>query len=529
MGDIMFDYLFKNAKIVDGTGAKAYRADLGVKDGLIAAIAPCLSETSCDKEHTLNADGKCLTPGFIDIHRHGDAAVFRENYGELEIRQGLTTVVNGNCGLSVVPREGKWRSEIETFLIPVTGEIPESAPAGSLTEYQKAAKATNAPLKLEMLIGNGTISASVAGYGDGKLSDEEIRQCHVKMEESLRDGARGVSLGLGYAPECHYDTETMTRLLEPMKGAGVPLITHIRGEGDSLDKALREVIGIAAALRVPLHVSHLKSMGARNWGKGMDGALRILDEGREAGNEVSCDFYPYRGGSTQLIHVFPTTFLADGIPGFIEFLKDPAKRREITAELRKPSDAFENIVELVGWENIRMTTLMNEKNQKYCGMSVTEIAEKRGQDPFDCVYDMLIEENCEISMIDYYASEEDILKAMKYPYSNIISDSIYPTKGILHPRLYGTFPRVIEKYVKKVGALSLEEAVHKMTLAPARVVGLKDRGAVKEGMAADLLLFDPDKIHTGADFANPTVLAEGFDVIMVDGQIRVRNDIMLKQ
>lgn len=527
----MFDLLIKNGVIVDGSGRQAFPGSVGILGGKITAVIPEKEDSlkGVRAERVIDVKGKYVTPGFIDIHRHADAAVFREGFGELELRQGLTTIVNGNCGLSVVPCPKERRQEILGFLAPIVGNMPAGVPLHSFRSYINAVKEQKLPLNVGMLIGNGTVRAAAAGYRSGSLTDGEMRQVHRYLEAALSDGALGVSLGIVYAPEYNYSTEEFKKVLEPMRNSGVQLFTHIRGEGDNFHASLREVVEIARYLEVPLHVSHLKCVGQRNWGHGIAKALDILDEARESGLAVSCDVYPYTAGSTQLIQILPPAYLEGGVPGILKRLTDPAMREKLTDILQKPGVDFENLVNLVGWENIRMTTLNREHNREYSGKSVAEIARLKGMDPYACAYDMLVEENCEISMVDFIASEDDVRKVMRYPYSNIISDSVYPAGGIPHPRLYGTFPRVLEKYVKEEKVLDLETAVKKMTSVPAAVCKLTTKGLIREGMDADLVVFDLERIHTGADYDQPKKPGEGFSYVFVNGEPAVVRDQIQKQ
>lgn len=515
----VFDYVIKNGKIIDGSGVPAFAADIAIEKGKIAAIAERIDPER--GSYVIDAQGRVVTPGFIDTHRHADAAIFRPGFGEAEIRQGITTIVNGNCGQSMVPCPPERKEEIQEFVKPVLGEIPERAAFSTFREYRTAVQEEHLPLHVETLIGNGTASAAVRGYGGVPTKEEKIA-IRKELEKALSDGACGVSIGLGYSPECLYDTKTMIELLRPLCGSNKPLTTHIRGEGDSVLKAIREVVEIARTLDVKLEVNHLKCIGKRNWGSGMKEALAIMDRARADGVKVACDVYPYIAGSTQLMILMPNCFKKDGTEGFLQNLRNPEFRKSVTRELTTPSDAFENIVELVGWEHIRMSTLSKRENKKYEGLRVTEIAKLRGQDPFDCAYDMLIEENGTIAMTDEYASEEDVEYALKHPMSSIISDAIYPS-GILHPRVYGTYPRVIEEYVRNRGLMSLEEAVRKMTYLPARIMNFETKGLLRRGYDADLLVFDPARIHTGATFERPDVLAEGIEWSFVSGKAVIEN------
>ncbi len=517
----MYDYILRNGTILIGDGSEPFKGDLAIKDGKIKKISKRINKAS---RHTIDACGKFVTPGFIDIHRHADVNVFLPTFGELEARQGLTTIVNGNCGLSVVPCPIEHKKEIFDFLLPVIGRVPENLTFEDFPSYIEAIEKQPLPINVGMLIGNGTIRASVKGYETGKLSKEEQKRVKAYLESSLKAGALGVSLGIVYAPEYNYRLEDFIEILEPMTDFQLPLVTHIRGEGDTIEESLHEVIDIAKSLNVPLHISHLKIIGKRNWGKGAEKALDIIEKARENGLTISCDLYPYTAGSTQLIQILPPEYLEGGFERIVARLKIREERDALTRILREPSDHFENLVSLAGWNNIYATTMHREENVPYIGKSIEEIAALQQKDPYECAYDLLIEENCEISMVDYIASEDDIRRILKYPYTSIISDTVYPEGGIPHPRMYGTYPRILEKYVREDKVLTIEEAIYKMTGLPAKVYHLEHKGLLKEGMDADIAVFDLNRLSTKATYQDPKQMPTGFSYVFVNGEIVVEAD-----
>ena len=245
----MLDYLLKNGTVIDGTGRAGVRADVAIQDGKIAGIGRF---DAAQARVCIDAAGKAVTPGFLDIHRHADAAAFRPDFGRAELRQGLTTIVNGNCGLSVAPRGETYCAEIAQYLAPVTGALPQSVASGSMEDYLAALERQPLPLHLGMLVGGGTLRASVAGFASGPLAPEELRALHRRMEQALAAGALGVSLGLGYAPECFYTTDELMEALRPLAGGDVPVTVHMRQEGDRVVGSLREMLYVAKTLRIPL-------------------------------------------------------------------------------------------------------------------------------------------------------------------------------------------------------------------------------------------------------------------------------------
>jgi N-acyl-D-aspartate/D-glutamate deacylase len=517
----MYDYILKNGIIVNGDGSKPLEGALAIKGNKIIKIAREIEEAA---KHIIDVRGMYVTPGFIDIHRHADVNLFLPSFGELEVRQGLTTIINGNCGLSVIPCPKEHRKEIFDFLLPVIGKVPTKEQFDDFPSYAKAVEKQPLPINVGMLIGNGTVRAAVRGYETGKLTAKQLEQARDYLRSSLEAGALGISLGIVYAPEYNYDKQDFIEVLQPMKDFSVPLVTHIRGEGDTISESLIEVIEIARELKVPLHISHLKIIGARNWGHGAKKALEIIDIARKSGMDITCDLYPYTAGSTQLIQILPPEYLEGGLGGITARLQRREERDALTQILKKPSMCFENLVSSIGWNNIYPTTMHLDKNKHYIGKSIEDIAEVLHKDPYECAYDLLVEEKCEISMVDYIASEDDIKLIMKNPISSIISDTVYPTGGLPHPRMYETYPRVLAKYVREDKLLTIEEAIHKMTYLPAKVYNLVNKGMLKENKDADIVVFDINKIETKATYQEPIHMATGFSYVFVNGEITVYED-----
>ena len=372
----MFDLIIRGASIIDGTGRAAYTGDAAVSDGRIAAVGEL---GAAEAARVIEARGRCLTPGFIDIHRHADAAVFRPGWGRAELAQGLTTVINGNCGLSLAPVRGPFAGEILSYLSPIVGALPEGRDFPDMAGYLRAAAGAKLPFNTAMLAGMGTIRACAAGFSDAPLTDGQYREVHALLERCLADGAVGVSLGLGYAPECFYDTAGLIRALEPLRDSGTVVTVHMRQEGDGVVDALREMLAVARELRMPLEISHLKAIGRRNWRSAVPEMLQLIDAARQEGLDVMCDVYPYPAGSTQLIHVLPPEFQAGGTEALTAALSDPEQRARMRRRMETGSD-FENISLLVGFENIRATSLHRPENLAFEGRSIAEIAAARGCD-----------------------------------------------------------------------------------------------------------------------------------------------------
>ena len=345
-------YLIRNGMIVDGTGRAPFAGSVLTRDSKIEAIFPGRDneqarQAALQDVVVLDAGGGYITPGFVDIHRHGDWQALERGDDELLNRQGITTVINGNCGLSAAPQGGSHELEAEHFLHSIIGAKPsmETAeagqepedPAASMKQYLAALSRVRRSVHTGMLVGGGTVRASVAGYGEGALTQAEEESIRRKIVQSLEEGALGVSLGLGYAPEYAYDEAGLIRVLEPIRGTGTPIAVHIRTEGDGADHAVAEMIHVAQALDVPLHLSHMKCIGKRNWRVTCQRELELVRQARRDGLDVTMDTYPYITGSTQLVHLIPPRYQKEGTQALLGYLQDPSIRSRITRILQEPS------------------------------------------------------------------------------------------------------------------------------------------------------------------------------------------------
>ena len=510
-----FDVIIKNGSILDGSGRDAYRADIGVTGNTIAAIGDL---SAANAREVLDASGRAVAPGFLDAHRHADTAIFRDGFGTAELLQGLTTVINGNCGLSAAPVSGPHANDVAAYLYPITGAL-SGVPVESLADYLNALKSRALPLHAGMLIGLGTVRACVAGFSKD-LDDADYRAIHALQERSLSEGALGVSLGLGYAPECFFDTAGLIRALEPIRDTNLTLSVHMRSESMNLLDSIDEALAFAKALRVPLQISHLKAVGKARWGALVYEALEKIRRAREDGLDVQCDAYPYTAGSTQLLHVLPPEFLSGGTDAIAKRLIDPDAQKALKERLDFGTD-FDNYAKLIGWENIEISSVRLSEDRRFVGKTVAEAA--GDAEPWRFCAELLSRNACAVTMIDRLTHEDDIAAIYKAPFSYVISDATYPENGIPHPRVYGAFVRVLERFVRERKTLSLAEAVKKMTRMPADRYGLKKKGRIEIGADADILVFDPDRVHERATFETPAQCCVGVETILVNGAIAVRD------
>ena len=513
----MFDTLLLGGTVIDGTGRTAFAADIAIENGKIAAVGQ-LSHAAARR--VVDCTGLTVTPGFIDIHRHADGAAFRPGFGEWELCQGLTTIVNGNCGLSAAPFGPDNKTAIRAYLQPITGTLPAALDTRSMAGYFRSLPAL--PLNVAMLVGAGTLRADAAGYQLTELEDGHFAAIHRQMERALADGALGVSLGLGYAPECFYSTADLIRALQPVAGTDIPVTVHMRQEGGGVVDSVEEMIAVARALRCPVHISHLKAMGRDNWGKKIPRVLSLLEQAQSEGLAVDCDVYPYTAGSTQLLHILPPDYLTGGMEAVVERLKDKEVRRQL-AERIESGVGFDDIAKLAGWDGIYLTSLHCPEDHPYQGHNLMEIAALMGQDPLSSCCELLAREHGQITMIDFMASEEDICDILRSPLSCVISDATYPTEGQLHPRVCGNVTHLLEHFVREKGALTWEQAVHKLTDRPAQVLHLTGKGRLAAGYDADVCVFDPQALHERATYTEPQQTSQGMSLVLVGGETALEN------
>ncbi|HEX2924885.1 MAG TPA: D-aminoacylase [Ruminiclostridium sp.] len=517
----MEDIVIRNGLIVDGTGKPPFMGDVSVKDGKISGVG---TVNGSDARKIIDAGGRCVTPGFIDIHRHADLRVFSHDFGKAEIFQGITTCISGNCGMSAAPCiEGKGNI-LYGYLEPCLGRPVHNKGFYAFSEYVKEVSALPLPVNFGNFVGSGTIRIAVKGFDPSPMSAEEMEAAKGMVAEAMEAGAFGLSMGIMYSPECYYSVGEMIELAKTAGKYGGILVTHMRGEGDSLPDSVAEVLHIGSQAEIPLHISHLKAAGRNNWGTAIYKAFNLIESAKAARQDVTCDVYPYEAGSTMLLTVIPPKLLAGGVGKALEYIGSATGREKLRQELSKKHEDWDNLVLSLGWDRVVISSAAAGENQRYIGKSILAIAEEMGCDEVDAVCSLLLSENGKVGIVIFSMSPEDVCEVIKKPYSLIISDSIYPAAGNPHPRLYGAFPRVLAKYVRDKSILPLEEAVKKMTSMPARRLGISKLGEIKEGNRADLLLFELSKIMDMATYEKPVRLANGIDLALIEGRPAIEDN-----
>ena len=511
----MFDVIIKNGKLYDGTENPWTKLDIGIKGGVIHKIGD-LSNESADR--VIDASNMAVTPGFIDTHVHSDLLCTKPEIHKIKVLQGVTTELFGQDGISVAPVSEETKPLWQKQLKGLNGDIGDW-PWNTIEEYLDFLEKSNIAGNATYLVPHGAVRTLVMGFEGREATKEEMIKMRELVEEGMKQGAVGLSSGLVYPPNVFSNKE---ELIEICKGAAKYdgcFVVHIRNESNKSLEALDEVIDVARQSGVRLHMSHFKVAGKINRSN-YEKALIKMDEARKEGIEVTFDQYPYTAGSTVFHAILPPWMHSGGTAELLEKLQDPEVQERIKEDFENNTD-YENWVLNCGWENVTLTSVSTEKNRWVEGKNMVEISESLNMSPADAAFKLLIEENAGITMLVHWGDEEVISKGMKHPLQIVGSDGIFGGKP--HPRLYGTYPRVLGHFVRERQALTLEEAIRKMTGAPAQLLRLKDRGLLKEGYAADIVILDPQTIRDNATYEDPLQEPSGIEYVFVNGKLAVEN------
>lgn len=506
----------ENARVVDGTGSPWFHGCIGVDDGRIVAVTRGDVDTDEDTQRVIDAANSVVCPGFIDTHSHSDLELFADPSLEPKVRQGITTEVLGQDGFSMAPLyEDSDTDAWQRHLSGLTGNFDEEWTWRSVEGYLDAIERNGIAPNVATLVGHGTVRYAVLGMADRRPTEEEVAAMADLVAKGLEEGAIGLSTGLVYSPQIHADTDEVRQLAACLGPYGRPFVAHIRNERRHIWRALDEFLDIGAEADVPLHLSHFKLPGELLHGRARQ-ALTVLETARRRGIDVTADQYPYLAGSTMLSNLLPPWVHTDGPERLLELLQDPASRARIRRDIEEwRIDDWENRGPYTGWENIVVTNIESEKNADIEGLSIADIAERRDTDHVAAVCDILVEEELNVSMILHQLHENDVREILQSELVAVGTDGLFG--GHPHPRVYGTYPRILGRYVRAEGLLSLETAVQKMTALPARILGLDRKGLVRQGMDADLVVFDPVLVTDRATYEAPRQEPAGISHVLVNG------------
>lgn len=514
-----YDLIIANGTIVDGSGKAGFKADVGIKGDRIAKIGNLHGATA---KQTRDARGQIVAPGFIDMLGQSEQYLLIDSRGMSKVMMGVTTEITGE-GESIAPVNDRILKEQEDF----NRRFNLTVDWRTLDEYFKRLEKQGSGLNLGTFVGATQVREYVIGYDDRAPTAAELEQMKTLVAGAMKDGALGLSTSLQYVPARFAKTDEIVELARVAHQYGGIYISHQRSEANAIDDSMKEVFEIARRANIPAEIWHFKTAYQKNWGR-MPEMLRRIEDARKQGLKITADVYPYVAGSTSLSACLPPWALEGGTDTMVARLKDAATRQRLRKEISNDSRDWENIyLGSGGPGGILIGSVVNRELDNWQGKRLSEIAAAQNKDPLDALFDFIIADHGQTGAIFFMMSEADMKAALKSPLVSICTDSgARATDGPLagsksHPRGWGTYPRILGRYVRDEKLMPLELAVHKMTGLPAANVGLKQRGLLREGYFADITIFDPQTIIDRATFEEPNQYPAGINYVIVNGQIEV--------
>jgi dihydroorotase/N-acyl-D-amino-acid deacylase len=519
-----FDVIIANGHIIDGTGSPWYDGDIGIRNGRIAAIG---NLSAAPRKKLIDAHGKVVTPGFIDMLGQSETTILVDPRLPSKIYQGITTEITGEGGSAA----------------PLTPAIVEADRPGyahykvnpdwqTFRQYFARLEKQGMGINLASYVGATQVRRMVLGDADVQPTPEQLGKMKALVRDSMRDGAVGVSTSLMYAPAPYAKTEELIALASEASKFGGIYASHIRNEGDGTAEALDEAIRIGREAHIPVEIWHFKIAGKNNWGK-MPELIAQVNKARAQGIDVEADTYAYTAWFNSMSAFVPAWAHDGGDAKLIERLKDPATRARIRKDMETPSSSWDNEwQEISGPQDVIVAVVQDPSLKQFQGKRLSEVAKTWNKDPIDTIFDLLIADKAFTECAVFGMSEPDVALAVQQPWVSFDNDSSGTSpEGLLgeehpHPRAYGTFPRILRKYVREEKKLTLPDAIRKMSALPAQRMRLVDRGVLKEGMWADVVVFDPEKITDKATFDEPNQLSEGMEFVLVNGVPVIENGKM---
>jgi N-acyl-D-amino-acid deacylase len=502
------EYTLTGGTVIDGTGIPGYRADLSIKDGIITAIASDLPRNGT----VIEIQDQVVCPGFIDMHSHTQLFWMADPRMEAKTRQGITTEVTGPDGYSAAPIRPADVATWRIHLSGIEGDPADNWSWSSFSEYRKLLRNTSCNWAPQ--VGHGNLRLWVMGMQDRKPTEAELQQMGELLDQSLKQGAYSFTTGLVYTPQAYADFDELVSLCRVAAKNHSFLTIHIRTQHMLILQGLQEALDVARKSGCSLHISHFQLSARGMWGK-VDQCLELIEAARKEGVEVTCDSHPYTAGSTTMAALMPPWAHSGGPEQLLEVLKSSSQRLRLERDALEGLPTWESRFKTVGTENIYVSSVKTASNQSVVGRNLVQLSEEWGITPFQAVVKLLQEENLAASIITMSLSESDVEQIMRLPWQMFCSDALLIGKP--HPRAFGTYPRIFKRYVRDKKVLTLEEAVKKCTSVPASRLGLKDRGILSPGKAADLVIFDPLTIEDKATYDQPRQYPDGINYVFVNG------------
>ena len=511
---IKYDLVIRNATIIDGSGSVRYTGDVAVTGDRISKVG----EVNGKGKKEVDAQGQILSPGFVNMLSWATESLLVDGRGMSDIMQGVTLEVMGE-GWSMGPINEVMRTEA----LASQGDLKYDIPWTSLGEYLQHLEDKGVSPNVASYIGATTLRIHEIGLEDRPPTEEELERMKTLARQAMEEGAIGIGSSLIYAPAFYAATEELIELCKAVSPYGGSYVTHMRSEGNRLLEGVDEVLRIAKEGNVQAEIYHLKAGGAANWYK-MDLVIDKIDSARNAGINIATNMYNYIAGATGLDASMPPWVQEGGYVQWVERLKNPMIRKKVIVEMKQDANDWENLYYGAGSaDKLILVGFKNDELKKYTGKTLAEVAEIRGTTPEDTAIDLVIEDGSRVGTVYFLMSEENVTKQMKLPYMTFGSDAGAPSsEGVFlksnpHPRAYGNFSRLLGKYVREEKVIPLEEAIYKLTSLSTRKLKIKERGLIKEGYFADIVIFDPDEIGDNATFEKPHAYASGMEHVWVNG------------
>lgn len=515
-----YDLLIRGGEIYDGSGGPALKGDVGIKGERIVCVGVCPAGQAAN---TVDAAGKAVSPGFINMLSWSTESLIQDGRGQSELRQGVTLQVMGE-GSSMGPMTPLMK-QMEARR---QGDIRYPITWNSLDEYLRFLEQKGVSVNVASFVGSATVRENVLGEGDVDPTPEQLARMRALVVKAMEDGALGVGSSLIYAPGTFAETDELVALVGEAGRCGGMYISHIRSEGSRLLEAIDELIEISRRSGAPAEIYHLKASGKENWGK-LDAALARIEAARAEGLRITADMYTYPASSTGLDAAMPTWVQAGGVEQWIARLKDPATRAKVIGEMRSGTPTFENLQRGAGAEGTLLVGFKNPKLKHLTGKTLAEVARDRGVSPEDAAIDLVIEDGSRVQVVYFSMLEANVARQVALPWMSFGSDAASQapeppfTLSSTHPRAYGNFARLLAKYVREEQRLTLAEAVRRLSALPAHNLGLRERGRLKAGYYADVVVFDPATIQDHATFEKPHQFSTGVSEVVVNGRLALAN------
>ena len=514
-GPVKFSVILRGGTVYDGSGAAPYVADVGIRGDRVAAIAKHLKGHA---QREIDVAGRAVAPGFINMLAHPEESLLVDGRAQSDLRQGVTLEVLGEMSM------GPLTPKMKGLMKARQGDIRYDIDWTTLGEYLDGLQKKGISVNVASYVGAATVRENVLGEADVQPTPEQLAQMRGLVRQAMEEGALGVTTMLIYSPAGYAKTPELIALAQESAACGGLYSAHMRSEGDRIVEAVQETIDIARASGAPAEIYHLKMGGRDNWGK-LDQVLGMIEAARASGIRITADMYNYVAGATGFDAYMPPWVQDGGLEAWIEHLKDPAVRARVIAEMRDPHTSWENLGIKAGGDGMLLLSFQNARLKPYTGKTLAEVARLRGTSIEDTAIDLVIEDGSRVGVAYFLMSEDNVRRQLQLPWVSFDSDEEAPAiegvflKSMNHPRAFGNFARLLGRYVRDEKLLTLQEAIRRLSAFPAETLSLKERGRLKPGYFADVVVFDPITIQDHATFEKPMQYATGVDYVLVNGEV----------